>query len=306
MKATLLSFLILFSTSLVAQSFDKKVLQIDQEIQGDLYIGSPDSKTVIVVIAGSGPTDRNGNQPPMLVNNSLKLLAEGLANQGYNVFTFDKRVLAQIKNKEVPEGITFENSVDDVILITHRLREQFANIIIAGHSEGALIGTLAAQKTSAKAFISLAGPAQSIDKIITKQLMEKAPFLKVKTEEIFAQLRKGQIVTDVIPMLQNLFLPTNQPYLISWMKYDPSLEIAKLDMPILIINGTKDLQVEENEAKLLHQAQPSSKLALIEGMNHIFKNIEIDEDNLKSYNNSKLPLHPELIPTITKFLNSIP
>lgn len=292
--------------SLLAQSLDKKVLQIDSEIQGDLYIGSSNSKTVIVIIAGSGPTDRNGNQPPMLMNNSLKLLAVGLASKGHNVFTFDKRVIAQIKNKHLPEGITFENSVDDVVLIVNRLREQFTNIIIAGHSEGALVGTLAAQKTSAKAFISLAGPAQSIDKILTKQVTEKAPFLKVKMDEIFVQLRKGQIVTDVIPMLQNLFLPINQPFIISWMKYEPTLEIAKLEMPILIINGTKDIQIEENEAKLLHQVQPNSKLVQLEGMNHIFKNIEKDEDNIKSYNDPKLPLHSELIPTITDFLNSIP
>ncbi len=306
MKAILLSFLILFSTSSLAQSFEKKVLQIDPEIQGDLYIGAPNSKTVIVIIAGSGPTDRNGNQPPMSMNNSLKFLAEGLASNGYNVFTFDKRVIAQIKNKHLPEGITFENSVDDVVLITNNLREQFVNIIIAGHSEGALVGTLAAQKTSAKAFIFLAGPGQSIDKILTKQVTEKAPFLSVKMDEIFAQLRKGQIVTDVIPMLQNLFLPINQPYIMSWMKYDPTLEIAKLNLPILIINGTKDIQIEENEAKLLHRAHPKSKLVLIEGMNHIFKNIEKDEDNLRSYNNPKLPLHPDLIPTITDFLNTIP
>lgn len=282
------------------------MLQIDSEIQGDLYIGAPNSKTVIVIIAGSGPTDRNGNQPPMSMNNSLKFLAEGLATKGHNVFTFDKRVIAQIKNKHLPEGITFENSVDDVVLITNSLREQFTNIIIAGHSEGALVGTLAAQKTSAIAFISLAGPGQRIDKILTKQVTEKAPFLRVKMDEIFAQLRKGQIVTDVIPMLQSLFLPINQPYIMSWMKYDPTLEIAKLNLPILIINGTKDIQIEENEAKLLHQAYPKSKLVLIGGMNHIFKNIEKDEDNLKSYNNPKLPLHPELIPTITDFLNAVP
>ncbi len=306
MKAVLFNILFFFSTALFAQTFEKKTIDIDSEIQGDLYIGSPSSKTVLILIAGSGPTDRNGNTPTMaLVNNSLKLLAEGLAVKNQNVFTFDKRIISQMRNNNLPEKVVFEDLVNDVVLIMSKLQTQFPNTIIVGHSEGSLIGILAAQQKTATAFVSLAGPAQSIDKILTKQVAENAPFLKGKMDEIFSQLREGQIVTDVIPMLQSIFITKNQPYLMSWMKYDPARELSKLEIPILIVNGTKDIQIDENEAKILNQKKPKSTLVLIEGMNHIFKNIEKHEDNVKSYTNPSMPLHPNLVPTIISFLNTI-
>jgi fermentation-respiration switch protein FrsA (DUF1100 family) len=106
-------------------------------------------------------------------------------------------------------------------------------------------------------------------------------------------------------MLSSLFRESIQPYMISWIKYNPRDEIKKLKIPILIINGTKDIQVPEIDAQLLHESNSKSKLVIIENMNHIFKEIKIDEDNLKSYSNPKLPVIPELIECISKFTKSI-
>jgi fermentation-respiration switch protein FrsA (DUF1100 family) len=106
-------------------------------------------------------------------------------------------------------------------------------------------------------------------------------------------------------MLSSLFRESVQPYMISWIKYNPQVEIAKLSIPILVINGTKDIQVPPSDAELLHAAYPKSELKIIENMNHIFKEIKIDEDNLKSYNNPNLPVMPELISSITQFIKSI-
>jgi fermentation-respiration switch protein FrsA (DUF1100 family) len=89
------------------------------------------------------------------------------------------------------------------------------------------------------------------------------------------------------------------------MKYNPQDEIKKLSIPILIINGTKDIQVETNEAKLLHEANPESELKIIEKMNHLFKEINQDEENLKSYNNPNLPIIKELSDSINSFINSL-
>ncbi|HRN99762.1 MAG TPA: alpha/beta hydrolase, partial [Flavobacterium sp.] len=92
-------------------------------------------------------------------------------------------------------------------------------------------------------------------------------------------------------------------YLISWIKYDPAIEIAKLKIPVLIINGTSDIQVTESEAKLLHQAKPDAKLVLIEKMNHVLKEVSSREENLASYNDPKLPLSPRLVEAVNQFLN---
>jgi fermentation-respiration switch protein FrsA (DUF1100 family) len=96
-----------------------------------------------------------------------------------------------------------------------------------------------------------------------------------------------------------------QPYMISWIKYNPQVEIKKLTIPILLINWTKDLQVPASDAELLHVANSKSELKIIENMNHIFKEITVDENNLKSYSDPNLPVIPELINAITTFVISV-
>ena len=108
-------------------------------------------------------------------------------------------------------------------------------------------------------------------------------------------------------MLESLFRASVQPYMYSWIQYDPSEEIKELDMPVLIINGTSDIQVEERQAELLHNAKEDSKLVLLENMNHIFRKMESDDRlvNTKSYNEPNRDLHPELIAVITDFIKEL-
>ncbi|HUH25119.1 MAG TPA: hypothetical protein VLY87_00700 [Flavobacterium sp.] len=284
------------------QNFNVQELKISEELYGDLYKTS-NKETVILLIAGSGPTNRNGNSLGIAVNNSLKYLAEGLAENNYNVFTYDKRVVYLLKNqKEVPP-LGFQHGVDDAKIIIEYLKNTlgYKKIIVAGHSEGSLVGMSASSKDVA-VFISLAGTGNPIDVIIKEQINKQAPMLNEATNKILTQLKEGKIVKNVNPMLQSLFAEQNQPYLIDWIKRNPQTEIAKLNIPILIINGTKDIQVGVKEAELLHQANPNSSIAIIEKMNHIFKEIEKDEENMASYSNPNLPIQKELITVITSFL----
>src|SRR5690606_38698563 len=122
------------------------------------------------------------------------------------------------------------------------------------------------------------------------------------TNKILTQLKEGKIVKDINPMLQSLFAVQNQPFLIDWISRNPQTEIAKLNIPILIINGTKDLQVGQKEAELLHKANPKSSIKIIEKMNHVFKEIQNDEENIASYNKPELPIQKELAPSIVSFL----
>jgi len=290
------------STSLFSQNYDVKELKVSEELIGDLY-ETPNKETVILLIAGSGPTDRNGNTLGVAVNNSLKYLAEGLAENNYNVFTYDKRVVYLLKNnKEVPT-MDFQHGINDAEIVISYLKNTlgYKNIVVAGHSEGSLVGMTSSQK-NVSAFISLAGTGNTIDIILKEQINKQAPMLNDANAKILEQLKEGKIVKDVNPMLQSLYNEENQPFLIDWIKRNPQTEIAKLNIPILIINGTKDIQVETKEAELLHHANPKSTMVIIDNMNHIFKKIEKDEENMTSYNKPELPIQKELVPTIVSFL----
>ena len=107
-------------------------------------------------------------------------------------------------------------------------------------------------------------------------------------------------------MLISLFNKQVQPFLISWIKYNPQVEIQKLNIPILIINGSKDIQVQSLDAELLHKATNNSQLKVIENMNHIFKEINGDlTENIGSYNNPDLPIKYELSIIISTFVNEL-
>ncbi len=104
-------------------------------------------------------------------------------------------------------------------------------------------------------------------------------------------------------MLVTLFRPSVQPYIISWFKYNPQEEIKKLQIPVLIIPGTKDIQVTTEDAKLLATANPKAKLALINNMNHIFRIVKGSRDeNIATYSNASLPISDELVKTIIMFI----
>ena len=279
-----------------------KKIKVSEKLYGDLY-KTTNKETVILLIAGSGPTDRNGNTLGTAGSNSFKHLAEGLAEKNYNVFTYDKRVVYSVKNQEEIPSFDFQHGIDDAQTIIQYLKNTlgYKNIIVAGHSEGSLVGMSASNKNVA-AFISLAGAGNSIDVILKEQLNKQAPMLGNDINNILTQLKEGKIVKDVNPMLQSLFGEQNQPFLIDWISRNPQTEIAKLNIPILIINGTKDLQVGQKEAELLHKANPKSSMVIIEKMNHVFKEVENDQQNMESYNKPELPIHKDLVPTIVSFL----
>ncbi|MDO4229061.1 MAG: alpha/beta hydrolase [Capnocytophaga sp.] len=303
MKRQFFFFIFFFVQLVYSQNFQVKEITISAELIGDLY-KTKNSKTIVLLIAGSGPTDRNGNSS-LTQNNSLKFLAENLAKQNFDVFTYDKRVVYLLKNKKKIPTLDFRHGIDDAITIANYLKNnlKYKNIVITGHSEGSLIGMVAAQK-NATAFISLAGAGKTIDKILSEQIIKQAPILVEENEKILKQLKAGQKVTNVFPLLKSLYSEQNQPFIIEWIQIDPTKEIAKLEIPVLIINGTKDIQVGEENAELLHQAQPKATKVIIKNMNHIFKQIDNDSENMASYNNPKLPIQPELIEVIVKFLKS--
>ena len=206
------------------------------------------------------------------------------------------------------EDLTISDMAGDVVDILNyfKAKDEFENFIVAGHSQGSLIGILAS-KENADAFISLAGPGQPIDDIIVEQFSKMAPELGEGTRKKFDELEEKGTTENDNPMLASIFAPYVQPFIKSWMQYDPTEEIKDLDIPILIINGTMDIQTEPKEAEMLHSTNKNSKLVLLENMNHIFRKVESKDRlvNTKSYNEPNRPLHPELIPVITDFIKEL-
>jgi pimeloyl-ACP methyl ester carboxylesterase len=266
---------------------------------------------IALIIVGSGPVDRNGNIKPAAEPNSFKYLAEGLAAQGIASLRYDKRGVAESVKAATSElELRFENYIDDAVLWGKQLRadKRFSSIIVVGHSEGSLIGMVAAQKMNADAFVSIAGAGRPIPQVLLEQLKRNLPAdLQGPAETIVKSLSAGKIVEDVPPALDGaLFRRSIQPYLISQFRYDPAKEIAKLSIPILIAQGTTDIQVPSGDANLLSQAKPSAKLLMIEGMNHVLKEAPAEQEKqMKSYTDPSLPVAPKLIDGIISFIKTV-
>jgi len=266
---------------------------------------------IVLIISGSGPTDRDGNS--ILLpgkNNSLLQLADSLAHHGIATLRYDKRGIG----KSFPdtmmreEDATIELIADDAKAMYEWLKAHgYDNIFIAGHSEGSLIGLMIAEKLKPKGFISIAGAGRKAGDILKEQLTDQLPAqLKTEFNNDIDSLERSLSVSTVNKSLMSLMRPSIQPYMRSWLKLDPQKLINKINCPILIVQGTKDLQIKETDAKNLHTANPKSKLILIKNMNHVLKQVESDnaDDNAKAYSDPNLPVSKELVTAIANFILS--
>jgi pimeloyl-ACP methyl ester carboxylesterase len=231
---------------------------------------------VVLLIAGSGPTDRDGNSQLISEkSNYLLQISNALQLKNIAVLRYDKRGVGQSTTTKPIGDITFDDMVDDAAAIVKILKadKRFSKVIVAGHSEGSLIGMLAAGREKANAFISLSGPGAPADVILKTQLKARATAADyAKTTLIIDSIKAGNFPRQKIDKnFNSLFNPVLQPYLYSWMKYDPSQVISKLTIPILIVQGTNDIQVSVNDAQSLKKAAPDAQLKLISGMSHILK-----------------------------------
>lgn len=273
------------------------------DIYGTLFTPKEESLSpVAILISGSGPTDRNGNQPG-LQNNSLKMLAEALVSHGISSLRYDKRAIGKSKIKNLSEfDLRFEHYVEDVTAWVKWLKEKnkFKEITIIGHSEGSLIGMLASQKGDVDKFISLAGAGRSADKLLKEQLGNKF-IVSYFAFPLIDDLVQGETVKAPF-FLKTLLRDSVQPYLTSWFKYDPADEISKLNIPILVVQGTADIQVKVEDAERLLRANEEVEIKIIPGMNHILKNSKLDrKENMLTYNQPNLPINEELIGTLVAF-----
>ncbi|MDP9178846.1 MAG: alpha/beta hydrolase [Gemmatimonadota bacterium] len=283
------------------------------EIHGTLVLPAVRTPVpVALIIAGSGPTDRNGNSPAIPgANNSLRMLADGLAARGIASVRYDKRGIAASRAAMTgEEDLRFTHFIEDAAAWVRQLREdeRFSTVTIVGHSEGSLIGMVAAREAGADAYVSLEGTGRKAADILAEQLKPQLPpELFAQTRAILDQLSSGTIPNPPPTVLPMLFRPNLLPYLVSWFSYDPAVEIAKLEIPVLIIQGTTDIQTSMEDAKLLAAANSKARFVTIEGMNHILKEVSGDRmAQMPKYGDSTLVVVPKVIDEIAEFVGSIP
>ena len=266
---------------------------------------------VVLIIAGSGPTDRDGNNPDGGRNDSMKRLARILAKHNIASVRYVKRGIAASKPATPDErNLSIEGYVADAEAWGRKLKAdpRLGQLILLGHSEGALVASLAAEKAGAAAVISVAGTGRPVDQVLREQLQYRLPpALLARSNQLIDEIKAGKTDDDVPAELEVVFRPSVQPYLTSLFRQDPAAAFGKLQVPALIIQGRHDIQVGVGDAQLLQQAKPDAELALIDGMNHVLRIVPNDiKRQLASYKDPQLPLASELTTRILRFIAALP
>ena len=264
----------------------------------------------VLLIAGSGPTDRDGNSTfPGVKPANLKMIAEGLAAEGVPSLRYDKRAIAKSAAAALSEAdLRFSTAVDDAALFARLLKSQpgVSCVVILGHSEGALVAAMAAQKIDTCGVIEVSGMGRPLGVVVREQLAAQSltSELSAEIEAGLVELEHGREISN-IPGLEALFRPSVQPYLISQLTIDPANALRAVNAPVLILQGDNDLQVSVQDARLLAAARPDAKLVILPGVNHVLKTAPTDRaGNFATYADPSRPLAPGVMQAILDFVKT--
>lgn len=301
---------ILYCGTAYAQAIteEKTLTTATGDLKGTLYLPLKAKKklTVVVLQAGSGPTNRSGNSPLGIKANSYKLIAESLAQHGIATLLTDKRGIAESAAAGKSEAnLRFDDYANDLADWIRLIKkdERIKKVFIAGHSEGSLVGMIAAQKEKVNGYISIAGAGERIDKILVWQVTNQSKPVGAMLDSMLTRLRNNQPLDTVPPYLLALLHRSIQPYMTSWMKHDPCEEIKKLTVPVLIIQGSTDIQTEQKQGEHLKACAPKATYVLIPGMNHVLKDAPADQaKNTATYADATLPPAAGLTDALTAFI----
>ncbi|MES2378006.1 MAG: alpha/beta hydrolase [Bacteroidota bacterium] len=266
---------------------------------------------VVLIIAGSGPTDRDGNTQSMgAIPNTYKMIAEALGKDNIASLRYDKRMVGESATGQKEENLRFDDYVDDAIGLVNLLKEdkRFSKVIVLGHSEGSLVGMLTtiAAEGNVNAFISVAGAGRRANEVIKEQLKAQPAYVTEGFEKVLDSLKIGKIQKKVDPSLYALARPSIQNYLMSWFKFEPKEELRKVKVPVLIIQGSTDIQVGIADATNLKKAKSAATYIIVPGMNHVLKEAPIDrEKNIATYKQPELPLKPEFVASVLDFIHGL-
>jgi alpha-beta hydrolase superfamily lysophospholipase len=311
--------MLMSSVMLFAQPVEREVaVECDwAKISATLATTADGSDTAIVIVAGSGPTDRNGNSQLNLNTYSYKLLSDGLVGEGYAVLRYDKRAIGRspIAAEDVA-NLVLDDFVDDAVTCVEYLRsEGYKRIFIAGHSEGGLIALIVASRgVEVDGLVLLAAPGYPMDTILrtqlSAQLMPQYAGLMLQADMALRKLKAGQRIAneDIAKELLSLFHSSVQPFLISSMQYDPQCLASGVEYPMLVVCGGNDIQVSRDNGEVIAKSAPNAKFVVFESMTHVLKDWASSdrmEQVVSVYVNSQLPLTEGLVSEISQFIKTI-
>jgi pimeloyl-ACP methyl ester carboxylesterase len=276
------------------------------------YVDAGKGSPIVLILPGSGPTDRDGNNPLGVKASSYRLLAEDLAARRISTVRVDKRGLFDSKAAVGdPNAVTLADYATDVRSWIEAIQyKSGANCVwLAGHSEGGLIALTAAQRPlGICGVITIAAPGRKMGDILREQLKSNPANAPILDQAIAAivELEAGRRVdvSAMNPALLPLFAPQVQGYLMDLMAAEPARLAASLTVPLLVIQGGEDLQVTSADAEALHSAQPKSRLVSIAGMNHVLKSVAAGDRqaNLAAYADPARPVVPAVGEAIAAFV----
>ena len=307
-----MSVLTTFALSLALTAPTETGLTVAAEpapLHGTLLAPEGTPRAAVLILPGSGPTDRDGNNPLGVAAGTYRRLAEGLAAIGVASVRFDKRGVAQSAAAAPSEAdFTFRDNISDARLwIDEALaRTGLRCIWLVGHSEGALVALATASNDDPRicGLVLLSGAGRKAGDVLREQLSTAPlpPDLRTAAETALSALEAGR-TTEAPPQLNALFRPSVQPYMITWLALDPAALIADYEGPVLIGHGSTDLQTTLTDARALAAAQPSARLVVWDGVNHTLKTAPADRAaNLATYGDPSLSLAPGVVEDVAGFI----
>jgi pimeloyl-ACP methyl ester carboxylesterase len=284
-------------------------------LKGTMLAPEAGGGPVVLIIPGSGPTDRDGNSPAGITAASYRLLAEGLAAHGVTSVRIDKRgMFGSTAATPDANAVTIDDYAADVQAWTRIIRQRTKRncVWLLGHSEGGLVAMAAAKNTDVCGLLLVAAPGRPLGEILREQLKANpanAPLLDQALPAIDALEAGKRVDTSGMPAaLMGLFRPAVQGFLINALSYNPTHLLAGYAKPVLILQGQRDRQVREADARALKGADPAATLVLLPDVNHVLKSVATDDirANIATYGDSSLPLAPRVVESLVDFLKLHP
>lgn len=281
--------------------------------------GLADDMPVLLIVPGSGPTDRDGNSPLGVTAAPYALLAKALAERGIPSVRIDKRgMFGSAEAVSDPNDVTIAGYGDDLLAWAENIRDRLPGasgprcVIPLGHSEGGLVALAVMDRLAASCGLVLAGaPGRPIADVMRQQFRDNpanAPLAEAAETALRSLERGERLDASTLPAaLQLVFSPQVQGFLIDVFSHDPARLIADLQVPVLVVQGGRDVQVPEDDAHILADAAPQAELAILPEVNHVLKTVRSDElpENIATYSDPDLPIAPEVVKAVADFVTRI-
>lgn len=273
----------------------------------------PGARTpLVLIVPGSGPTDRDGNNRLAVKGAPYRQLAEALAAQGVATLRIDKRgMFGSRAALASPNAVTIGAYADDVHAWAKVVREKTGRrcIWVLGHSEGGLVALQAAQGASdICGLVLLSAPGRRLGAVMREQFKANpanAPFLDAALSALDA-FEAGHVVSAAtLPApLPMVFPDSVQPFMIDLLALDPAKLAAAVRVPVLVLQGDRDIQVSLDDAKALEAAQPKATLVVLPGVNHVLRPVASDDRmaNIATYGDETLPISPSVAAAVAGFV----